>query len=185
MSGPQRSARSAAAKSNKKAVAELDIVAPAAAKTPSLLAEPLPLAPAAQMASKDDGGSVAQAMQVRVRDDSTHCCLDLEVSLLGMLAGSKCLCLWGFPVGVMCLCDSQSCTSARSRSVARYRRHGSMILGLINQHVWECCRWLQAPQQLKASWPALPDTTHCCLHLRGENWMEESLLMGATCVVAA
>ena len=116
MSGQQRSARSAAAKSNKKAVAELDIVAPATAKTPSLLAEPLPLAPAAQMASKADGGSVAQAVQVRIRDDSTHCCLDLEGTLLGMLAGSKCLCLCFPSAGVMCLCDSQSCTCARSRS---------------------------------------------------------------------
>ena len=151
------------------------------------MAEPRELEAAEGLLALAGSGALAPAAGVvyEVGCNSVTRAMDLEVSLLGMLAGSKCLCVWGFPVGVMCLCDSQSCTSARSRSVARYLRHGSTILGLINQHVWECCRWLQAPQQLKASWPALPDTTHCCLHLRGENWMEESLLMGATCVVAA
>lgn len=61
-SGPKRSFRSAAAKSKSKqtaveAVAKLESVAPAAAKTPSLLAEDISLEPATRMPFKVGCGS--------------------------------------------------------------------------------------------------------------------------------
>ena len=115
------------------------------------------LAPAAGVAYEVGCSSVTRAM-------------DLDVSLLRMLAGSKCLRLCFFLQSSWACATASRVSALAAGLVAKYLRHVSTILGLY-ECVWECCRWLQAPQQLKASWLALPDSTHCCLHLQGENWL--------------
>ena len=82
------------------------------------MAEPRELEAAEGLLALAGSGALAPAAGVvyEVGCNSVTRAMDLEVSLLGMLAGSKCLRLCFPSAGVMCLCDSQSCTCARSRS---------------------------------------------------------------------